>query len=624
MENIPQLQENLIQYEDYRNEFNSRVDVLTDPIENAAAPHHWIDRNGIIIWANQAELDAFGFSKEEYIGFHVSNFHADQQVIADILFRLTNNETLHNYPARLICKDGTIKHVLISSNGLRKAGEFIHTRCFTRDITAIIKEDKRKADLLFEVKKSEDRLRMAIASANLGTWDWDPVTNNLYSSDECKKIHGLLFWQSVDLEAFESCIHPDDRLFVQQEIQRSLNRTGNKEYNIIYRILRFNDYNVRWVKVQGKVYFNEDGLVKRFIGTVMDITDLKEAEEKSAKLAAIIESSDDAIVSNTLDGVITSWNNSAERTFGYKAEEMVGQSILKLIPYDRQHEEAYIVSRLKKGERVEHFETKRLARSGKLLDISLTISPVKDPHGTIIGLSKVARDISEKKQEEQRKNDFVAMVSHELKTPLTSITAYLQLLARREADEHNINTILRAQGQTKKMISMIQDFLNVARLEEGRMQINKEEFALHELMEEITKDAEFLTSRHTIKLMDCQEITVNADRDKIGQVLTNLLSNAIKYSPAGGAIFIGCEKLEEKVKIFVSDEGIGISEAHQKRLFERFYRVSDDTIKTVSGFGIGLYLVSEILRYHNSKIEVESEQGSGSTFHFCLAINKNI
>lgn len=624
MENIPQLKEGRFQYEIDGKEHNSRVDALTDLVENAMAPHHWIDRSGIIIWANQAELDASGFTKEEYIGSHVSTFHADQQVIEDILCRLRNNETLRNYPARLTCKDGTIRHVLISSNALIRDGEFVHTRCFTRDITAIIKEDKRKADLLFDLEKSAARLRMAIASANLGTWDWDPVTGNLYSSDECKKIHGLLFWQSVDLEAFESCIHPDDRLFVQQEIQRSLNRSSNKEYNIIYRILRFNDYTVRWVKVQGQIYFNEGGLVKRFIGTVMDITDLKEAEEKSAKLAAIIESSDDAIISNTLDGIITSWNNSAERTFGYKAEEMLGQSILKLIPYDRQHEEAYIVSRLKKGERVEHFETRRLTRSGKLLDISLTISPVKDPHGTIIGLSKVARDISEKKQEEQRKNDFVAMVSHELKTPLTSITAYLQLLARREADEHNLNTILRAQGQTRKMISMIQDFLNVARLEEGRMQINKEVFALHPLMEEITKDAEFLTSRHTIKLMDCQGITVNADRDKLGQVLTNLLSNAIKYSPGGGAIFVGCEKLEGKVKIFVSDEGIGISEANQKRLFERFYRVTDDAIKTISGFGIGLYLVSEILRYHNSRIEVESEQGSGSTFHFCLNINKDV
>lgn len=513
------------------------------------------------------------------------------------------------------CKE----YMLISSD--RSVGtEVLHAHGL-RDVSAILEENQKKSDLLLDLEKSEARLRMAIASASLGTWDWDPSTNSLYASDECKKIHGLHFWQLVDLDAFESCVHPDDRLYVHQEIQKSLIRNSDKQYSIIYRIIRFNDYTVRWVKVQGKIYIDDEGMIKRFIGTVMDVTDLKEAEGKSAKLAAIIESSDDAIMSNTLDGVITSWNNSAERIFGYKAEEVIGQTILRLIPYDRQHEEAYIVSRLKKGERVEHFETKRLTRSGKLLDISLTISPIKDPHGAIIGLSKVARDISEKKQEEQRKNDFVAMVSHELKTPLTSISAYLQLLARRDTDEHNRNTILRAQGQTKKMIAMIQDFLNVARLEEGRMQINKEVFALQPLMEEIAKDAEFLTTRHAISLLDCQGITLNADRDKLGQVLTNLLSNAIKYSPKGGSIAIGCEKHNGKVKIFVTDQGIGISKVHQQRLFERFYRVKDERMKTISGFGIGLYLVSEILRYHNSKIEVESKEGLGSTFHFCLAVN---
>lgn len=621
MENLPQLQETLIQNEVIGNDLKSRM--KTNLMEQLAAEHFSINREGVVTGANQAQLDALGFSKKELIGCHISKFYADKQVLGDILSRLTNKEILENYPVRLLRKDGSIKHVLISTEILGDDNGFVHARFFSCDLSALIEEDKKKAKLLHEIEKKESRLRMAIASANLGTWDWDPNTGNFYSSNECKRIHGLLFWQTVDLEAFESCIHPDDRLFVQREIQLSLNRNSNKEYSIIYRIHRFDDYEVRWVKVQGKIYFNVSGIVKRFVGTVMDITDLKEAEEKSAKLAAIIESSDDAIISNTLNGIITSWNNSAERTFGYKESEMLGQSIQKLIPFDRQHEEAYIVSRLKKGDRVEHFETRRITRSGKLLDVSLTISPVKDPHGVIIGLSKVARDISEKKQEEQRKNDFVAMVSHELKTPLTSITAYLQLLARSEADEHNMNTILRAQGQTRKMIAMIQDFLNVARLEEGRMEINKEVFALYPLMEEITKDAEFLTSRHSIVLMDCQEISVNADRDKIGQVLTNLLSNAIKYSPRGGSIFVGCEKLDGKVKIFVRDEGIGISEAHQKRLFERFYRVKDDSLKTISGFGIGLYLVSEILRYHNSKIEVISEQGLGSTFHFCLAIKNS-
>ncbi len=159
----------------------------------------------------------------------------------------------------------------------------------------------------------------------------------------------------------------------------------------------------------------------------MDITDLKQAEEKSAKLAAIIESSDDAIISKTLESVITSWNESAERMFGYTADEIIGETIYKLIPPDRQEEEPKILARLKSGERVEHFETKRLRKDGRLIDVSLSISPVKDKQGNIIGLSKIARDITEKKLDETRKNDFIGMASHELKTPLTSLSAIIQV-----------------------------------------------------------------------------------------------------------------------------------------------------------------------------------------------------
>ncbi len=300
---------------------------------------------------------------------------------------------------------------------------------------------------------------------------------------------------------------------------------------------------------------------------------------------------------------------------------MIGQPILKLIPADRQEEEPHILSRLSKGERVEHFETKRLTKSGDLLDVSLTISPVKDPMGNIIGLSKIARDITEKKQEEQRKNDFVAIVSHELKTPLTSITAYIQVLmakAKKSGDQFTVDALVRAEAQTKKMKSMIQDFLGLARMEEGKMQVNKEPFELCSLLEEIIGDAEFLTSNHSFRLIVQGKLTVDADRDKISQVLINLISNAIKYSPMGGTITMGCEHLDGKVKVYVSDEGVGINPTDQKRLFERFYRVNNEKIKTISGFGIGLYLVSEILRYHNSKIEVHSEEGVGSTFYFTL------
>lgn len=396
------------------------------------------------------------------------------------------------------------------------------------------------------------------------------------------------------------------------------------------RVLAGERFSTERLSATGDVYMvhmvplrNEAGEVDAGLMIALDITEIKTGEEKSARLAAIIDSSDDAIISKTLESVITSWNESAERLFGYKAEEIIGQTIYKLIPPDREQEEPKILERLKRGERVEHFETKRLTKNGKLIDVSLTVSPVKDKEGKIIGLSKIARDITAQKMEEQRKNDFVAMVSHELKTPLTTINSYVQILlnqAKKEGAEFRINALTRTEIQAKRMTAMIHDFLSLARLEDGKIPVNKSIFELHPLTEEVSADVQFATAKHTIKLVDCQDITLNADRDKIGQVLTNLLINAVKYSPDGGAITIGCERLENKVKIFVSDEGVGISAADKERLFERFYRVNDEKLKTVSGFGIGLYLVAEVLRIHGSKIQVESEPGKGSTFYFVLDI----
>ncbi|MDQ7948010.1 MAG: PAS domain S-box protein [Pedobacter sp.] len=378
------------------------------------------------------------------------------------------------------------------------------------------------------------------------------------------------------------------------------------------------DYIVHFVPLT-----NDEQVVEGGLMIALDVSDVKIAEEKSAKLAAIIESTDDAIVSKTLESIITSWNPSAERTFGYTAEEMIGESILKIIPDDRKHEETIILSRLKNGERVEHFETVRQRKDGGLIDVSLSISPILDEKGTIIGLSKIARDITERKQEQQRKNDFVAIVSHELKTPLTSITGYIQLLlakARKEGNDGNLNILVRAESQAKRMAIMIQDFLDLAKMEEGKLVMKFEPFELRPLINDIIADPQFDSPYHPLSIEVPEGIHLNGDRLKIGQVLINLLGNAIKYSPDGGKITISAKVENHQVNIAVSDEGVGVSPLHQKRLFDRFYRVNDDRIKSVSGFGLGLYLVSEILRYHDSHIQIQSEEGVGSTFSFSLPL----
>ncbi|WPV01455.1 PAS domain S-box protein [Mucilaginibacter sp. cycad4] len=367
---------------------------------------------------------------------------------------------------------------------------------------------------------------------------------------------------------------------------------------------------------------NDDNIVESGLIITLDITEIKQAEEKSAKLAAIVETSDDAIVSKTLESVVTSWNAAAERMFGYTEKEMIGQTIYKIIPEDRQDEEPRILSRLSTGERVDHFETRRLTKDGRLLDVSLTISPVMDKQGKIIGLSKIARDITDKKQEEQRKNDFIGMVSHELKTPLTSLAAIIQVAQKKlmqSEDQFLSDAMEKANQQARRMAAMINSFLNISRLEAGKLLIEKRPFDLGQLLQEILEETRLTVTSHVFSLKECNNLRVNADRDKIVSVISNLISNAVKYSPKGRLIDISC-KLNGDMMVVVSvkDEGMGIKPEDLIYIFDRYYRVETSHTRHISGFGIGLYLSAEIIKRHGGEIWAESELDKGSTFYFSL------
>lgn len=414
---------------------------------------------------------------------------------------------------------------------------------------------------------------------------------------------------------------PVDR--VEEEPQILL-RLGRRERIDHFQTKRITKYGVLIdVSLTISPVLNDSGNIIGVSKIARDITSVKISEERSAILSAIIASTDDAIISKDLNSIITSWNPSAAHIFGYTAEEMIGESILMLIPEDRKEEEALILGKLLSGDRVDHFETKRVTKSGKLIDVSLTISPVLDKAGHIIGLSKIARDITYKKQEEQRKNDFIAIISHELKTPLTSMKSYVQLAlikARDQADSFSEKVLVRAEAQTQKMITMIHDFLNLSRLEEGKMSLSRSKFSLSEFMEDVISESLILAPAHILNFSNCGELELFADKDKLAQVMTNLLSNAVKYSALGSEINIFCVINQDTVELGVADQGVGISQEDQQYLFERFYRVKNEQLPHVSGFGIGLYLVAEILKLHGSKIHLKSEIGKGSVFSFTLAI----
>lgn len=245
-----------------------------------------------------------------------------------------------------------------------------------------------------------------------------------------------------------------------------------------------------------------------------------------------------------------------------------------------------------------------------------------DPDGNLSCFSGLMIDITEQKFDELRKNDFIGMVSHELKTPLTSLNAYVQMLyskAKKSEDSFTADALGKVNQQVKKMSVMINSFLNMSRLESGKIDLNKQDFNLTELINDIIDETK-IASVHYIKLLPCNPVTVNADRDKIWSVISNLLSNAIKYSAPDKTIEIKCTLIDKMVQISVKDEGVGIKPEALDKLFERYYRVETNDNKHISGFGIGLYLSAEIIQRHNGKIWAESVPGNGSTFFFNLPL----
>ncbi len=244
-----------------------------------------------------------------------------------------------------------------------------------------------------------------------------------------------------------------------------------------------------------------------------------------------------------------------------------------------------------------------------------------DQHGNATEYSGLFIDITEQKLDELRKNDFIGMVSHELKTPLTAINGFVQVLqrkAKKDEDNYSIVALDKTHNQIRKMTTMINGFLNVSRLESSKLLIEKSDFSLDTLLKETIEEMYISQSSHQIILNPTCEVTINADRDKIGNVISNLISNGLKYSDNGTRIEVTCKLHDTEVEVEIKDEGIGIKPDDIDKLFERYYRVKGN--HTISGFGIGLYLSAEIIERHNGKIWAESEEGIGSTFHFTLPL----
>jgi PAS domain S-box-containing protein len=363
-----------------------------------------------------------------------------------------------------------------------------------------------------------------------------------------------------------------------------------------------------------------------------DVTQRRQTDAVLARLAAIVEASDDAIIGKDLDGIVTSWNAGAERLFGYSAEEMVGRPISLLIPPDRRDEESQIRARLRHGEQVNHFESIRNTKDGQLIDVSMTISPIRDDRGRIVGASKIARDISDRKRLERelrrrleelaeadrRKDEFLAMLAHELRNPLAAISSAVQLTTLIGAQDQIRRSMDVINRQLKHLSRLIDDLCDVSRITRGKIQLRKERLDVAMVLRSAIESVRPLieTRRHNLTVtIPAQPLLAEADPVRLEQIITNLLTNAAKYTDSGGQIWVSAERDGEEIAIKVRDAGMGIPAEQLPRLFDLFAQGARSLARSEGGLGIGLTLVRSLTEMHGGSVTATSAgPGTGSEF----------
>ena len=363
-------------------------------------------------------------------------------------------------------------------------------------------------------------------------------------------------------------------------------------------------------------------------------------------LAAIVESSDDAIIGETLDGVITSWNQAAELILGYTAAEIVGKPVSALMPPDHSEDMVRILGRIRRGERVGHFETQRLTKDGRVIDVSLSISPIRDADGTIIGAAKVARDITERKRAEaererllaaaeaaraeaeaanRMKDDFLATLSHELRTPLNAIVGWAKILRSGRVDAEDIEEGLSAiDRNSHAQTQIIEDLLDISRIISGNLRLDVQRLHLSDIIEAALATVLPAANAKEIrihKVLDSLAGPVSGDAARLQQVVWNLLANAVKFTPKGGRVQVLLERVNSHVEISVIDTGIGIQPEFLPHVFDRFRQADGSTTRRHAGLGLGLAIVKQLVEMHGGSIRAKSPgEGQGATFTLMLPI----
>ncbi|MEO7801474.1 MAG: ATP-binding protein [Ginsengibacter sp.] len=522
---------------------------LEDFLENATVGIHLVDKEGRIVYANRAELDMLGYSAGEYIGHNIKNFHADDSVINGILAKLLAKETLINHGARLKCKDGSVKDVLISSNVYAENGDFKHTRCFTRDITNLRKTEK----LLRQLNIAGEEL-----SASLNTEEaLDKIVKFI--------VPQYADWFTIDL------------LKDGQQLSLKMAHADHQK--------------IEWAKK----YRGQNPI---------DLND-----ERRGSLGWVLRTGQPVMISNVTQEMMEASAKDEEHLEVIKALHIASAMVTPMLvkgkvigvvcfiscnPFNKYDEQDFSFAK--------DFTNR----------ITLTLENARL-------YEEVKQDALLRTEDSRRKDEFISIASHELKTPVTSLKAYTQVLEQsfeKKKDTKSAEMLAKMNKQIDKLTGLIVDLLDVTKITNGEIAFNIEQFDFNELVEETVEEMQRTTAHRLI--VNLSKCTVAGDRNRLSQVLVNLLTNAIKYSPGAKKVLITSVCDEEKVTLCVKDFGIGISPSQQPKVFTRFYRANENANYTFPGLGLGLYISAEIIKRHGGGIHFESKPDKGSTFCFAL------
>jgi len=715
--------------------------------------------NGTITSWNHAAEQLFGYKEEEIIGESITKLIPTERLAEEdqILARLKNGERVEHFETKRITKNGKILDISLTSSPIKNShGQVIGASKIVRNIT----QQKETARLMHE---SEERFRMAVETTNLGTWEYNPKNLELYCSVESRKICGLPANVDPQLELLLNRIYSEDKNYCMEQVKKAIDPAGDGKFDIHLRFHRYDNNEIRWIRAQGKVFFNSNLFPERLIGTMLDITEEKTQEQELRESVELFQTMADNVPAMIWMSGTDKFNDYFNKTWleftGRTLEQETDEGWLESVHPDdvqkcidtynasfkeqkgfyteyrlRRHDGEYrwisdnsvprisadgeflgfisasididdqkrfrekiqesellfktisnaspaalwmtneeqenifvsdtwlkwtgknfnevihrgwmdsvfdddkesIVSKFRKSfKQKRYFNSEfRFKRTDGELRWGFTEGyPFYDLNGKFSGYAGSITDITEIKKLEQRKDDFIKMASHELKTPITSISGYVQLLLNiyDESDEQRLHfskatvksSLTTIAKQVTKLTRLVSELLDLSKIESGKLELHKTEFNLSEVVEETVQDVRHTTAKHAIILHNEFEGKVFADKDRIAQVLLNLLTNAIKYSPNSDHVEVTVEGNRKFATIKVKDSGIGIDKKDQLKIFERFYRVEGKSEQTFPGFGIGLFIASEIIHRHAGNISVESERGKGSMFTVTLPTEKN-